>query len=53
MTLSKLNKAIAKCNPYNQKELRRYLIGLRRRIEKQNQDDIKSGNIPAMLRVQA
>ncbi len=55
MTLSQINKAIAQCNPYNQKELRRYLVGQRRIMLKheRNQADIKSGNIPAMLQVQS
>ncbi len=55
MDIIELNKAISQCNPYNQKELRRYLVGQRREMLKheRNQADIKSGNIPAMLQVQS
>ncbi len=57
MTLTKLNKAIANCNPYSDKELRRYLIGQRRKAEsriKKSIDDVKTGvNIPYMLKSQS
>lgn len=36
MDINQLNKAIAACNPYDQKELRKYLVGLRRKLLKKS-----------------
>ena len=55
MTLSDINKAIAKCNPYTQKTKLRYLTGLRRKLERVNKsvNDAMSGNVPDMLKRQS
>jgi len=49
MSLLELNKKIAQCNPYDDKDRRRKLVSQRHRIERQNDKAVKSGNLPASL----
>ncbi len=56
MNITELDIAIADCNPYSQKELRRHLVGLRRKLERKinkSLADIAAGNIPEMLKRQS
>ncbi len=56
MNILELDKTIARLNPYNEKELRRYYIGLRRKLERKidkSLEDIATGNIPEMLKRQS
>ncbi len=52
MDLKQLNKAIAECNPYDQKELRAYLVGLRRKLEREEAAKADAGELPVMLQKQ-
>ncbi len=56
MNIIELDIAIARCNPYDEKELRRYFVGLRRKLERKinkSLSDIATGNIPEMLKRQS
>ena len=56
MNIIELDLAIANCNPYDDKVLRKHFVTLRRKLERKidkSLADIASGNLPASLKRQS